>query len=94
MMQNNKHDATQRMSKATQRMSTNEISRMQTPFEIVNREMRKSAHSIVDFYCFASFLIVLSDSEVRFGKISIELMGNIDFQTILTILGHFQNFTF
>ena len=60
----------------------------------MNLEVARGAKNKIDFYCFASFLILLGDSEVRFGKISIELMGHVDSYTILTILGHFQNFTF
>ena len=48
----------------------------------------------VDFPHFGNFLIVLSDSEVRFGKINMKRMGSVDFQPILTSLGHFQKSNF
>ena len=55
-------------------------------------EMREKKS--VDVYCFASVLIVLSDSEVRFGKINMTRIGSVDFQPFLTNLGQLRKFNF
>ena len=52
--------------------------------------MRGKHQSI--FVILANFLRVLSDSEVRFSKINMKRIGTVDFQSILTILRHFQKF--
>ena len=41
-----------------------------------------------------TLLIVLSDSEVRFVKRMVSGSISIDFQSILTVYGHFQKFDF
>ena len=65
-----------------------------TPFEIMKRERIDAREKAVEFLHFGSFLIVLSDSEVRFGKINMKRIGSVDFQSFLTILRHFQKFNF
>ena len=58
----------------------------------MKRERKDTKEKSIDFLYFGSFLIVLSDSEVRFEKINIKRIGSVDFQPILTILIHFQKF--
>ena len=64
------------------------------PFSIVKREGKDAREKSVDFLHFTSFLIVLSDSEVRFVKIRVSGSISIDFQSILTVYGHFQKSNF
>ena len=60
----------------------------------MKREEEDAREKSVDFLHFGSFLIVLSDSEVRFVKIRVSGSISIDFQSILTVYGHFQKSNF
>ena len=62
---------------------------------LIVRESSESVEAMrgeksVGFYCFGSFLIVLSDSEVRFGKIGIKKFGEMIFDDFWPIPRHFK----
>ena len=88
--------------------SSIEASSTPIPADVVDEASIESQSSILDSEAgeercggkisrclhFGSLFVVLSDSEVRFGKINLKRIGSVDFQPILINLRRFQKCNF